>query len=245
MAALQRELDRLAIEELVRYVVTDEELPAALALVRRFDNQHLALPVLRNYYTTLPEGREEMAVDLRLVARQEGIALIALATTAHRYLYLSSAGEALFLGNYDRGIEDEAVRELFGYRTREDFLARVGPFTELPPLPAYNNGNGAHELATCSACGVLAGEVHIFGCPVELCPWCGGQVSRCNCRFDQLGVDRIDTEEQLERFGELLEARGRIAFQKEQNPSYPVAGNDAGPAAAETAERPDRHQEGD
>ncbi len=238
MTGLQRELDRLAIEELVRYVVTDEELPAALALVRRYDSQQLAVPVLRNYYAMLPEGREEMALDLRLVARQEGIALIALATADHRYLYLSSAGEALFLGNFDDGVDDEAVLELFGYRTREDFLAKVMPFSELPSLPATD---AAAELATCTACGVLAGEVHIFGCPVELCPWCEGQVSRCNCRFDQLGVDRIDSEEQLERFAEMLEAQGRIVFQKEQNPSYPVAGEDAGPAAAaEAAGRPDR-----
>lgn len=237
MDGLRRELDRLTIDELVRYVVTDEELPAALALVHRFGNQHLAVPVLRSYYEVVPEGREEMVVDLRLVARQEGIALIALATTNHRYLYLSSAGEALFLGNFDHGIEDEAVLELLGYRTREEFLAQVGPFSELPPLAV---DDAAPELVTCAACGVLVGELHIFGCPVELCPWCDGHVSRCNCRFDQLGVDQIESEEQLERFGEMLEAKGRIAFEKEQNPSYPVAGEDVGPAAADAAERPDR-----
>jgi hypothetical protein len=237
MSGLRRELDRLTIEELVRFVVTDEELPAALALVRRFGDQHLAAPVLRSYYEVVPEGREEMVVDLRLVARREGIALIALATTGHRYLYLSSAGEALFLGNYERGVEDEAVLELFGYRTREEFLAQVAPFSELPPLPVED---GAPELATCAACGVLSGELHIFGCPVELCPWCEGQLSRCNCRFDQLGVDRIDSEEQLEHLADLLEAKGRIAFAEEQNPSYPVAGEDVGPAAADGAERPDR-----
>jgi hypothetical protein len=237
MTGLQGELERLSIEELVRYVVSEEELPTALALVRRFGNQHLAAPVLRAYYTALPEGREEMVVDLRLVARREGIALIAVATPAHCYLYLSSAGESLFLGDFEQGVEDESVLELFGYRTTENYRARVPAFSELPPLPAEEQ---APELAACVACGVLAGELHLFGCPVELCPWCEGQVSRCNCRFDQLGVDLIDSDGQVERFAELLEAKGRIAFQKDQNPAYPVAGEDDGPAAAEAAGRPGR-----
>ena len=36
----------------------------------------------------------------------------------------------------------------------------------------------------CHDCGVRKSEVHIFGCDVERCPVCGGQVIYCECKFD-------------------------------------------------------------
>jgi hypothetical protein len=56
---------------------------------------------------------------------------------------------------------------------------------------------------------------------VEVCPWCQGQLSKCNCRFEQLEVDAIDQEEELEDFVDLLTEKGRIPFERQQVPFYP------------------------
>jgi hypothetical protein len=42
---------------------------------------------------------------------------------------------------------------------------------------------------SCHDCGVAKGEVHIWGCDVERCPACGGQVIYCDCE-DQAHGER-------------------------------------------------------
>jgi hypothetical protein len=76
----------------------------------------------------------------------------------------------------------------------------------------------------CPACYAVTGEVHELGCPVELCPWCGGQLIHCACRYDQLGLDAISSEEELLQFEVILEERGRIPYSPEQRPSFAADG---------------------
>lgn len=37
------------------------------------------------------------------------------------------------------------------------------------------------DRAPCHDCGVVKGELHIFGCDVERCPLCGSQLIFCDC----------------------------------------------------------------
>jgi hypothetical protein len=57
---------------------------------------------------------------------------------------------------------------------------------------------------------------------VELCPWCNGQLTGCNCRFEQLGLEQLEDEADVERLREKLEAAGRVPFATEQRPAYPT-----------------------
>jgi len=43
--------------------------------------------------------------------------------------------------------------------------------------------------ATCHDCGVKEGEIHQRGCDMEKCPFCGGQLITCSCRYTKLGFD--------------------------------------------------------
>jgi hypothetical protein len=78
----------------------------------------------------------------------------------------------------------------------------------------------------CPSCHVAVGEFHTLGCPVEICPWCNGQLTYCNCRFTRLDVDTMDKVEQIEKLLELLEEVGRITYKKEHAPGYPTIGDE-------------------
>lgn len=66
----------------------------------------------------------------------------------------------------------------------------------------------------CGDCGRMEGEIHMAGCDMERCPWCGGQLISCGCphRVLRLRGDKTLTGRQAERFAGLLEAKGRVPY---------------------------------
>jgi len=64
----------------------------------------------------------------------------------------------------------------------------------------------------CHDCNCREGELHLMGCDMERCPFCGNQLVSCDCCYEQLdvvGESRIENEEKWIR---LLEAKGRIPY---------------------------------
>lgn len=45
------------------------------------------------------------------------------------------------------------------------------------------------EKAECHDCGAKEGELHDYGCDMERCPFCGGQIITCICKYRMLGYD--------------------------------------------------------
>lgn len=231
MTDLKDELDNLDVTLLIEYGVPEADKSIALAVYERFKNNPTAVKILHCYYTDLPEAREEMVVDLKVVAEKLGNMLAVVQTPAYAYLYLVADDRVVFLEEFDEGVKDLSILNHFDFSSIDDYWKKTGKDPDKLPSLA---GEDPEVTAVCVACGVKAGEHHVLGCPVERCPWCEAQLSCCNCRFDQLGVSSIDDEEQLDLFEELLDAKGRIAFKAEHNPSYPTAGDDPAPFKPES-----------
>jgi hypothetical protein len=204
------------IELFIQYGVQTSEQQLGLELLQRYRNDALALQLMRAFYTSLPETHEEAIGRIAMIRQKEGIFLLGVTTTRHNYLYLATDQQALLLGEYGQEILDPELLVFFGYTDSDDFLGKC-------PVPAsceeYEPAS-APGSRLCPVCLVATGEYHLLGCPVEVCPWCDGQLSRCGCRFEQLGVEELTDEDKLEELERLLEEKGRVPYIREHRPSY-------------------------
>lgn len=196
------------------YAVLEDKRPEAEELLDIYREDRVALLLLREFYSFLPDAEEDWVRDILLIKRKQGIFLLALVTSARRYLYLVSEEGIEFHGEAAQGFADSELLDFFGFENMEDFVRQ----TQAIDAPGYEPLQLDAEI--CPVCRAASGEYHELGCVVELCPWCGGQLVYCSCRHDQLGVDSIDTEAQLLQFEVILEERGRIPYSPEQRPAY-------------------------
>ena len=193
----------------------ENDRPEAEDLLEIYRDDRIGLSLLQEFYNYLPEAREDWIREIRVVNRQRGIFLLAAFTVQEKYLYLVSSEGLEFQGSMADGYLVAELLDFFGYESAEVFAAIcASPET----LPIYEPLQMEEEI--CPACHAVAGEYHELGCPVELCPWCGGQLIHCDCRYEQLGLDSISSEEELLQFEALLEERGRIPYSQEQRPSF-------------------------
>src|SRR5258706_8385867 len=74
---------------------------------------------------------------------------------------------------------------------------------------------------TCGDCGTKEGQLHILGCDMEGCPFCGNQLISCQCVYKKLGIDVSPgswayshglTDAQQEDWEKLLSDKRRIPF---------------------------------
>ena len=212
--SLKEELQE--IEVLIRYGVPETEQETAMDLLHSFAADPFALRVIHDFYQTLPEAREEALRRISVLERKEQVYLLLLSTDTHHYLYLTNNEEGTFAGEWKKGKLDPQVLSFFNYPDMETFISRhqTGENREEYTVLA----NAKEEI--CPSCGVQAGSLHILGCPVEVCPWCEGQLNHCNCRFEQLGVEELSDEQMLKELEEKLSRKGRIAYTKEHRPSF-------------------------
>ena len=197
------------------YAVLEEFRPEAEDLLDIYHDDSIGLTLMLEFYSYLPEAREDWIREIRLIKRHQGIFLLAAQTQHNRFLYLVSSEGIEFQGNLNDGFLGQELIDFFEYENLAAFMEACTPFEDLPiyePLQV--------DAEICPACHAESGENHELGCPVELCPWCGGQLVHCDCRFEKLGLDAITTEAELAQFEVLLEERGRIPYSPEQRPTF-------------------------
>jgi hypothetical protein len=205
------------IDLLITYAAPDDRQHEARCLVRRYETDQLALRLLHHFYSYLPEAQEDAVTQIVLIESRQGIFLMLVSTSLPaEYLYLVNTEEAVFLGSLNEGLPDEEIRTFFGWRDEGAFHRAAAEFSSLPEYePASQEEN------RCPVCSVAAGEFHIMGCPVEVCPWCSGQLTRCNCRFTLLNRERIDSDNHIDELYERATKAGRLPYDPQgQAPGY-------------------------
>lgn len=212
---------RRRIRELMHYVVPDSRMEQAADLLLLFRDDRMALTVLDTFYSCLPDAQNDWIKELRLVTRKAGIFLFAAVTPLDVYLYLVSNEGIEFHGSLQQGYLDQELLEFFDFSSAEQFSKTAADIEQLPFYEPLQT-----DIDICPACQTATGERHELGCPVEVCPWCGGQLIRCDCRFTRLGRDELTDEQDIVRFEALLNQQGRVAYTPEQRPSF--ADEDAG-----------------
>ena len=203
---------------LMKYAVPESHADAAEALLNKYDSDIIALNLLHSFYIRLPEGTDDSVKALRLLNRRQGVFLLCASTgNGLHYLYLVNNESAYILGTMAEGILEQELLDFFGYSDNKEVLAVTKEPEKLQEYRPY-----VADSDLCPSCHAAIGEFHTLGCPVEICPWCGGQLTYCNCRFVKLDIETVDKESQIEKLLELLEEAGRIAFKKEHSPGYPT-----------------------
>ncbi len=225
MVKITKEDNRKDIEEIklfIEYSVAENERRIALEALEKYQENRVALHVLRDFYARLPEFREEAVCRVTQIISRHDVFLLGVATGTYEYLYFYHDETPVYLGEKKDGIGDDEVLSFFGYASDEDFLNKVD-VRDNRQIDA-----AASPSAFCPACAVAEGEYHHLGCPVEVCPWCDAQLTYCNCRFEKLHVDELADEGDLDRLEVLLDEKGRIPFSGHHAPAYPSAGEDPG-----------------
>ncbi len=203
----------------IAYAIPAEEQEKAKRTVKKYQKNPLILKILHDFYRTLPELCDEAVVGVNELVSRLGCCLLEVKTAHYAYLYFYDGENAVYVGEKQDGSNDSEILSFFGYANNDELRRNRDGRKE--DRRAVTSGH-----VFCPACSVKEGEVHELGCPVEICPWCDSQFTYCNCRFEKLGLDEIESEEDLDRLEIILNEKGRIPFSADQAPSYPTAGEE-------------------
>lgn len=212
------EKKRAAIVQLMEYAVPESLLDTALDVLDVYRDDRLGLTLLHEFYSFLPDTQENYIKELRLIGRNRGIFLLAAMTGSNGFLYIVSSEGVEFQGSAKEGFWHQELLDFYGFSSGKDLADSV---ESLKSYPVYEPLGMDSDV--CPACHAETGEMHELGCPVEVCPWCGGQLIYCNCRFEKMDRDSLESEADLEELEALLNEQGRIAYGPEQRPVFPTS----------------------
>ena len=204
------------ISLLIEYGAPKDEVSRCNEVLAKYSSDGIALNVFHNFYSYLPEGHDDGITQISRIANRHGAFLFCATTLLASYIYLATRETAALIGPLGDSIPDQDILDFFGWRDDDHFKKEVGESAEFAEHLPVNE-----SLDLCPVCGTSDGESHAFGCPVEICPWCDGQLTNCECRFLKTGRDKFSRDSHLDEFLALLEKEGRINFAADQHrPSF-------------------------
>ena len=211
LAELSREISLL-----IEYGAPEDEIAALGEVLEKYAADLISLNLFHHFYSYLPEAREDGITRISRVATRQGAFLLCVTTLFDNYLYLATHESAALIGPLIEGLIDQDLLDFFGWQDSEHFKRKTAEPAKLPEhLPVNESQN------FCPICGTGDGEFHAFGCPVEVCPWCEGQLTTCECRFIKTGRNNFSQDSHLQELLDLLEAKGRVPFSAEEHrPSF-------------------------
>ena len=69
---------------------------------------------------------------------------------------------------------------------KEEFLVCNGKKTKRIKFGSSDEGFGNPQKGeSCHDCAVIVGQYHVWGCDVERCPVCHGQLISCPCKIER------------------------------------------------------------
>jgi hypothetical protein len=211
LAELTREISLL-----IEYGAPDDEFTILNEVLEKYDSDLISLNVFHHFYSYLPEAKDDGIVKISKIANRQGTFLFCATTLLSDYLYMATREAAALIGPLENVLDDPELLEYFGWKDSDHFDRAT---RDLAEFPEHTPLNESHDL--CPVCGTGDGELHAFGCPVEICPWCEGQLTNCECRFTKTGRDNFSHDSHLQELLDLLEAEGRIPFNAEEHrPSF-------------------------
>ena len=110
------------------YAVPEDFRTEADDLIDIYYDDKIGLTLLLEFYSYLPEAREEWIRELRLINRHQGIFLLGARTDRNRYIYLVSSEGIEFQGNLDDGFLAQELIDFFGYESTEAFITARNNF---------------------------------------------------------------------------------------------------------------------
>ena len=97
------------IQLLIKYAVSKEDRDKANTLLEHYRTNRVALRVLKEFYSSLPEAREEPVSKIVHMDRRQGIFLLGLSAGDHDYIFFATEDHAGFLEKHPSPIRQSSA----------------------------------------------------------------------------------------------------------------------------------------